>query len=52
MRSYEGIVFRTIALPVEIEPGRAIANIKRSVVEIRLPLTRPKYEERSRMQAA
>lgn len=49
---YEGIVFRTIALPVEIEPGRAVANIKRSFVEIRLPMTHPKYEERSRVQAA
>ena len=52
VRLCEGIVFPTIALPVEIEPGRAIANIKRSFVEIRLPLTRPKYEARSRMQAA
>ena len=52
VRSYDGIVFRTIALPVEIEPGRAVANIKRGFVEIRLPMTRPKYEEQSRMQAA
>lgn len=52
VRLYEGIVFRTIALPAEIEPGRAVANVKRSFVEIRLPMTRPKYEERSQMQAA
>ena len=49
---YEGIVFRTIALPVEVEPSRAAANVKRSFVEIRLPMIHPKYGERNRAQAA
>jgi len=52
VRLYEGMVLRTIAIPVEIEPGRAVANINRSFVEIRLPMTHPKYEERSWVQAA
>jgi HSP20 family molecular chaperone IbpA len=37
-RLYEGMVFRAIALPVEVDPGRAVANVKRNFVEIRLPL--------------
>ena len=52
VRLYEGMVFRTIALPAEIEPGRAVGNVKSSFAEIRLPMSCPKYEERSRVQAA
>jgi HSP20 family molecular chaperone IbpA len=49
---YEGIVFRAIALPVEVEPGRAVASVKRSFVEIRLPLVQVTYGERSTARAA
>jgi HSP20 family molecular chaperone IbpA len=49
---YEGMVFRTIALPVEVEPGRAVANLKRNFVEIRLPLIDVTYGEESAARAA
>jgi HSP20 family molecular chaperone IbpA len=49
---HEGMVFRTIALPVEVEPGRAVANVKRNFVEIRLPLTRATYGVESPAKAA
>jgi hypothetical protein len=51
-RSYEGPVFRSTALPVEIEPGRAVVNVKRKFVEIRLPLLRVECEEGSAAHAA
>ena len=50
--SYGGPVFRVIALPVEVDAGRAVANVKRCFAEIRLPMIHPKYEERSRALAA
>ena len=50
--SYKGMLFRTITLPVEVEPRRAVASVKRSFVEMRLPLVRVTYGERSPAQAA
>jgi len=50
--SYEGMVYRAIALPMEVEPSRALAKVRRCFVEIRLPLICPKYEERNRGRAA
>jgi hypothetical protein len=47
-----GMVFRTIALPLEVEPGRAVANVKRTFVEIRLPLTSVTYGQGISAQAA
>jgi HSP20 family molecular chaperone IbpA len=49
---YEGRVFRTFALPVEVEPGRAVANVKRNFVEIRLPLIGVTFGEESAARAA
>jgi len=50
--AYEGIVFRRIALRVEVEPCRAVANVKRNFVEIRLPLIQQAYGQGSTAQAA
>src|SRR5215470_17783301 len=50
--AYKGMVFRTIPLPAEVGPGRAVANVKRNFVEIRLPLTRVTYGEGRPAQAA
>jgi len=52
LQPYQGIVFRVVALPVEIDPSRVVANLKGTFLEIRLPVIRPKYEERSWAQAA
>jgi HSP20 family molecular chaperone IbpA len=50
--SYEGIAFRTIVLPAEVEPARAVANVKRNFVEVCLPLVHVTYAEESPAQAA
>lgn len=50
--AYQGIVFRVIALPTEIEPGRATLHLKRKFIEIHLPTVRTKQEARVRAQAA
>jgi HSP20 family molecular chaperone IbpA len=50
--SYERVVFRTIVLPAEIEPTRAVASAKCNFVEICLPLIHVAYAEESRAQAA
>jgi len=49
---YEGMAFRTIALPEEIDPRRVGVNLKRNLVEIRLPKVVQKCAERSRAYAA
>jgi len=51
-QAYHGIVFRVIALPVEIEPSRAAAYLKRKFMEIHLPTVRTKQEARVGAQAA
>jgi len=50
--SYEGIAFRTIVLPAEVEPARAVASVKRNFVDICLPLIHVTYAEGSSAQAA
>ena len=50
--AYQGIVFRVIALPTQIEPGRATLNMKRKFMEIHLPTVRTKQEGRVRARAA
>lgn len=50
--SYEGRVYRTITLPMEVEASRSLAKARRCFVEIRLPLLHPKLEERNRLRAA
>ena len=49
--AYHGIVFRVIALPVEIEPARVAAHVKCNFMEIRLPTVRTKQAIRVRAQA-
>jgi len=43
-RPYQGIVFRVVALPGEIDPSRVVPNLKGQFLEIRLPMIRPKHE--------
>ena len=50
--AYQGIVFRVIALPSEIEPSQATLHLKRKFMEIHLPTVRTKQEARVRAQAA
>ena len=50
--AYQGIVFRVIALPIEIEPSRASLHLKRKFIEIHLPTLRAKQEVRVRAQVA
>ena len=50
--SYEGTVYRTITLPMEVEASRSLAKARRCFVEIRLPLTRVTYGEGRPAQAA
>ena len=49
---YGGMAFRAIALPVEVEPSRAVAHANHSFVEIRLPLIQVTYGERIKARAA
>lgn len=50
--AYQGIVFRVIALPTQIEPSRAALQLKRKFMEIHLPTLRTKQEVRVPAQAA
>jgi HSP20 family molecular chaperone IbpA len=35
---YRGLVFRVMALPVAVEPGRVVAKLRRNFLEVRLPI--------------
>ncbi|HYL62675.1 MAG TPA: DUF2934 domain-containing protein [Candidatus Methylomirabilis sp.] len=52
LQPYQGVAFRVVALPVEIDPCRVVANLRHTFLEIRLPMIHPKYEERNRALAA
>ena len=52
LQPYKGIAFRVVALPVEIDPSGVVTNLKGTFLEVRLPMIRPKHEERGRALAA
>jgi HSP20 family molecular chaperone IbpA len=48
---YDGIVFRVVPLPLEVEPSRVVTTLKRHFLEIHLPIVRSKQEDLVRAHA-
>jgi HSP20 family molecular chaperone IbpA len=49
---YQGLAFRVVILPAEIDPGRVVAKLRRNFLEIRLPTKHSREETIIRAHAA